>query len=126
MKELLRQEIIVARQVRWAVAHKQNVSQPIEVYHNVGSLDGPASIFEKGLRIGSLGPWPERPTRHCVLGSRALFTDYHHLFEAKGHAMQIPEILKGIGVAVFIGTTVTDQKMICNARELCQQERGFF
>ena len=39
----------MARQVRWAVAHRDNVSQVVEVYHNVGSLNGPTSIFEKGF-----------------------------------------------------------------------------
>ena len=45
--------------VRSAVAHQENVSQAVGVFHNVGSLDGPASTFEKGLRIGSLHPLPE-------------------------------------------------------------------
>ena len=42
------------------------------------------------------------------------------LFEAKGHAMQIPEILEGIGVAVFSGTTVRDLNFLCDVGELCQ------
>ena len=38
--------------------------------------------------------------------------------------MQITEILEGIGVAIFTGTTVTDQKCFCNVGERCQWERG--
>ena len=34
--------------------------------------------------------------------------------------MHIREILEGIGVAVFNGTTVTDQKFPCDVKELCQ------
>ena len=117
----------MARNVRWAVTHKETVSQAVEVLHNVGLCGGPASTFEIGIRTRAMGPWPEGrlATGLRVLGVMSLLANHNHFFELESHAMQIPQVLKGVGEAIFTGMAARDQNLTRDVGELSQQYRGF-
>ena len=74
-----------AKFVSGADAHKETVSQAVDVFHKVCLLGGPANVFEKGMPIRAMGPWPEGrlPTILCVLGFVSLLANHNHFPQAR-------------------------------------------